>query len=164
MLPLPPLPLEARVGLACGAAAVLLGLGLWVRHYERTEGAKECRAEVTAATLKATQDAQAELLRRIQTQAEVSNEADRLANRARADAAAGTAVDRRLLDAASRGACRTPDPGAAGAGPTAAVSRWVPAELLEKSLAESRDLAARADAAFIAGQACERSYNALTRR
>ncbi len=159
-----PLPLELKAAGVLLAVAGVAGAIAWAAHQERQIGAAQCRADVTAATLKVTQIAQVESDRRAQAQAEVSNEAAHLAALARADAGRVAGVDRRLLDSASRPSCSAANPPATAGSSPAGESRWVPAELFEKSLGESRDLAARADAAFIAGQACQRAYDALTVR
>jgi hypothetical protein len=105
--------------------------------------------------------------RRIQAQKEAEDEATRQLEAARADAGAAADALRRLrqrvaADAARRAAAG--DPAAPQGGPAAEPAAHLPADALLARLGEAAgQLAAHADAARIAGLACERSYDALTR-
>lgn len=117
------------------------------------------------AQIKAVDDARIEEQRRTAAQTEIANVAKKDADVARADArTADAAADRlrqrvdQLLAAARAGK----DPAAVGGGPAAGNAGDLLADLLQKSVERNRQLAEYADAARIAGQACERAYDSLT--
>lgn len=98
---------------------------------------------------------------------ETADDAQAKAARARADALAAARGRDRLQQYATELAARCGGAGgdtqAAEGGPPAAGPGLVLAELLRRSAERSGQLAEYADQARIAGQACERAYDALTR-
>lgn len=144
-----PLPLELRAGLVLAAiAAALFG---WHRVAEglREEGRNECR-QAAAAELKENTDA-----------------LSRIADKARADqfahesAAAGARAAAERLRGAVAGSGLVIRAAAAGASAPEPVSPAgdLPARLLDGCV----DIARYADCLASGGEACERSYGALTR-
>ena len=79
----------------------------------------------------------------------------------RADAAAGRLRQRADVLAASA-RCPAPDPAAAASSPPAAASADLLAELLERVDDAAGEIGRYADQARVAGQLCERSYEALS--
>lgn len=134
---------------------------------------RKYQAQITATQLegaraqnKAIEEVRAEEQRRTAAQTEIANAAKKEADTARADARdAGAAADRlrgrvnELLAAA-----RAPkDPTAPSGSEAAGDPLGVLADVLEKSDRRAGILAEYADQARLAGLACERSYDALTR-
>lgn len=111
----------------------------------------------------AAKKAAEESARRLQAQQEVINVANAQVAAATADSAAAGALHVRLLAAAKR-ASQRPSCDAAPAGPGAPASApaVVLADVLGRIDARAGELAAYADAARIAGLACERAYESLT--
>lgn len=133
---------------------------------QETAQANERRNQAYAQ-VKAVDAARLEEQRRTAAQTEIANVATKDAETARADArTAGAAAEqlrRRIADlvAASRAAG---NPAAAGAGPATDDPIGMLADVLSRADQRAGVLAGYADAARIAGQACERSYDALTPR
>lgn len=103
--------------------------------------------------------------RRITAQKEAEDEATRQLEAARADAGVAADALRRLrqrvaADAARRAAAGNPS--ASQSGPSTEPAADLPADVLARLGEAAGQLAAHADAARIAGLACERSYEALT--
>ncbi len=123
------------------------------------------RGRQALAQVKAVDDARIEEQRRAAAQMEIANAAKRDADAARADARdAGAATDRlrvrvNELLAAARA---SKDSAAFAGGPAAGDPLGVLADVLERADRRAGILAEYADAARIAGQACERAYDALT--
>lgn len=140
------------------AAGALAGAYFAGRHHQ----AKADRAAYQEALLEAVSLARKEEQRRTLAQQEIAHDASKQTKAARADAAAASAVADRLRNqlAALRGGGRAP---AAGGRPPASDPIGVLADVLERADRRAGDLAAYADAARIAGLACERSYDSLTR-
>lgn len=151
---------------ACGLA---YGGGRWQQssHDKAIYQAKTTAAALDAARvqIKAVDDARAEEQRRTAAQTEIANAAKKDADSARTDARdAGAAADRlrqRVADllAAARSA---KDPAATGGGQAASDPLGMLADVLERADQRAGILAEYADAARIAGAACERAYDALT--
>ena len=161
-----------RVGLIFGLArgvpvwawalAAVLAWGAWQRHSatRAADALATHKVQTEAARSEAMHSALIETTRRLTAQQEVTRAAQSRASRALQDrAAAASAADglRQYADqlAARAGAC---DP-AVAAGSDAERLAAVFAESVE----EYRAVAEAADRAIIAGQACEHSYDALTR-
>jgi hypothetical protein len=176
MNPLAWVPL--RWWLIVGAVLGLLaGIWAWSAHQRGLgfqEGAlsvkvlwDKARVMEVAAADKARAAAESETQRRIEAVQEIAHVATLQTARVQADAdRARTAADglRRQLAAfvaTSRGAAS--DPPAVGSGPPAGDALDVLADLLSRSDEAAGQLAAAADAAHIAGVACEQSYGALIR-
>ena len=128
-------------------------------------GYAEERLAQEAAKVGAVGDARREEQRRLFEQAEIANAAKKEADQARADARAADAVAGRLrqrvtdLVAASQSGG---DPAATSGSPAAVDSLGVLADVLQRADRRAGILAEYADAARIAGEACERAYGALT--
>lgn len=149
--------------------ATLVGMAV---HHERGVGAAKVEAVRQAehaqlAAIAASQVAadQAKHDRQVADQKEVSRETDRL--NAASTVAAHDAADAaaRLLDRFAA-AGRSPAAAASatsGPGPAASAPADVRDLVLARTLDAARLAAAFADSAHIAGQACERDYDALTR-
>lgn len=148
------------------ALAGALAWGGWQRHQAREAGAELLRlqAQASAAREAATAAALAETARRLADHQEIAHAADLAASQARADAAGAAAVSRQLrarLAAAAASAAGTGDPAPARPGPPAGADPGVLADLLRRADERAGILAAHADATRVAGEACERAYDAL---
>ena len=171
-----PLPYRlAGAGIVIAAAAG--GVLAWGAHkdgqgYDR--GTAEVTAKWTAEDLKrslvaaaASEAARIEEQRRAAAQKEATDEADKKLARARADVLIADAASGRLqqryaaLLAAARGGQAPVDTGSAQPGPTADDAALLLAELQRRLDARAGELAQYADSARIAGQTCERAYDAL---
>jgi hypothetical protein len=123
------------------------------------------RRDQALAQVKAVDDARIEEQRRTAAQTEIANVATKDAGTARADARAADAVADRLrqrvaeLVAAARAAGYT---AAAGTGSAAGDPVDVLSNMFSRLDRRAGELAGYADSARIAGQACERAYDALT--
>lgn len=124
----------------------------------------EIRRQAAVDQVKATDRARAEEQRRIAAQTEIANAAKQEADKARADARAADAVAGQLrqrvaeLVAASRAGHSATTSGREAADDPLGVL----ADVLSRADRRAGILAEYADAARIAGQACERAYAALT--
>lgn len=122
------------------------------------------RRDQALAQVKAVDDARIEEQRRTAAQSENANEAIKQLQAAQAGARAADFARRELLArvAALANAARRPDDSAAvGAGPSATDPVLLLADVLGRADQRAGDLAQYADAARIAGQKCERDYDAL---
>ena len=141
------------------ALAACLAWGAVQKHRATAAGAELHRAQAEAAALREfdLQTSIAETTRRLAAERRNTHAADQAAALARADAASAAGAVERLQFriAADQAAARASDPAAAGAG---AADR----NALATCAGRYRDVAAAADRAVIAGQACERAYDALT--
>ncbi|MGO4154330.1 DUF2514 family protein [Cupriavidus sp. YAF13] len=161
------------IGVALGGA--IAGPGAWhwqANRYERqlAERGRELAElregqvrEVAAAVDAARQDYQG----KVERQTEITNDATKVAESARNDARAAGAVAEQLRQrVAQLGAAAHAAGGAAavGAGQAAGDPLDVLADVLGRADKRAGELAAYADAARIAGQACERTYDSLTKK
>lgn len=148
------------------AAAALVAAGLafaggWkVRDWSADRQAAETAAHIATEREAAMHAALVETSRRLTAQQEAAHAAQQRTRQARADADAAAAAAVGLREhaeqlAARAGAC---DPAAADAG---AAGRL--AAVLGESAERYRAVAEAADRAVIAGQLCERAYDALSR-
>lgn len=148
-------------------AAVGAGIA-WFAHHEREIGRAEIRAQIAReAAAEAARNAK-ETQRRLDQQEEAQRAHDEDLARAAADAAAARDVAGRLrlrvdelVAAARRGAG---NPASGGQRPATEDPIGVLAELQRRADARAGVLAEYADRARIAGQQCERAYDALTAR
>lgn len=153
------------------ALAVVLGaltLAAWdSARLKRADAAgyKRAQSEYQARELAAVNAARAEEARRTAAVQKEADHARQDLTRAQADAAAAADAGQRLR--AALAAARRSCPAAAGSpaavgSPPADPAEGVLADV-QRRLDEAADgIAAHADAARIAGQACQRAYNALT--
>jgi len=152
----------AAVGYFAILHAQLDGARVQLAHERATRVQEHADAERAARA--ATERARLEEQRRTAAQKEATDESQRLSERARSDAAGAAAERERVLVAAAGAARRcdaTRDPGAPASGPAAESPGLVLADVLGRADARAGELAAALDAAHIAGQLCERSYDAL---
>lgn len=163
---IPPLYRWAAIALAVALGA--LALAAWdSARLKRADAAgyKRAQAEYQARELAAVNAARAEEARRTAAVQKEADHARQSLARAQADAAAAADAGQRLRAALS--AARRSCPAASGATPAVGSPPADPAEGVladvQRRLDEAADgIAAHADAARIAGQACQRAYNALT--
>jgi len=163
--------LDARLWLAM-AAAVLIAYagGRWEQHgIDKTDLALEragAARDAARAQVKAVDDARIEEQRRVTAQTEVTNAARKEADAAWADArAADGAADRlrgRIAQLLIAARAAPKDSPAAGGSPATDDPIGMLADVLQRADRRAGILAEYADAARIAGQACERSYDSLT--
>jgi len=151
-----------------------LGVQTWRIHDAQTELVTEQlnrqteRAAATQAALQATAAARTEEQRRAAANREAAHAAEKQVTQVRADADAAAAALRRGLQRAAAAAATANavqagiDSAAAQPSPPAAGADLVPAELLGRCGERVRQLGLVADERGAAGQACERSYGALT--
>jgi hypothetical protein len=156
-----------EVLLAAGLALALLGVAV---HHERQVGARKAqatlaaeRARAVSAATAATAANQAEGDRRSAALKDIADESQRLSTRAVVDAADAHAAAGRLLERVADGRAAACHPAAPGSGPAADAASPVLDDVLPRVLEAAGQLAAYADQARIAGDACQRSYDALTR-
>lgn len=140
------------------ALALLLagcgGLGIWFSHHERAIGDARTEAKYAARDAAAAAAALAETQRQANASAEAANEAQRLNNRAR-DAAVAAGVSAQRLHDYSASLARACAPVAAASGSASTASAGdMQTRLLDWTTARAIELAAYADAARIAGDAC----------
>ncbi|WP_259463628.1 DUF2514 domain-containing protein [Cupriavidus plantarum] len=155
-------------------AALLFGAGWSVNGWRMGEQLAELRAEHAAeqrnqalAQVNAVDRARLEEQRRTTAQTEIANAAIQQASAARDDARAADAVRRELLArvaALVNASIRPGDPGAIAGGSPARDPVVLLADVLGRADARAGELAQYADASRVAGQACERSYDALNHR
>lgn len=152
-------------------AALVFGAGWEVQSWRKDaeisaineDRARERRDQVLAQ-IKAVDDARIEERRRTAAQTEIANAAIQKANAAAADARMSDAAARELRAriAALVNVARTPgDAGAVSGGAPAGAAVDLLADVLRWSDETSGELAEFADRAANAGEACERSYDAL---
>lgn len=125
------------------------------------------RRDQALAQIKAVDDARIEEQRVTAVQARNANEAIKQLQAAQAGARAADAARRELLarvTALANAARRPDDSGAVAAGPPTSDPVVLLADVLGRADQRAGDLAQYADAARIAGQKCERDYDALTVR
>jgi hypothetical protein len=150
---------------------VAYGGGRWQQSHADAAKyeADRTKAALSAAVdqVRAVERARDEEQRRTAAQTEIANAAIQNAKSAQADARIADAARRELLARvtalvnASRSAGNT---NAVGGGPSAGDAAGLLADVLGKIDQRAQELAEFADAAHIAGQACERSYDALMPR
>ncbi len=151
---------EALVGLL--VAAALYGAAT-VGYKAGTAAGAQMKAQAAEEKDRAIAEAQAEFDRRIVAQQQVVKDADAKTAQAVGDAvsarAAADGLQRTVADLVSRARA---DSAVGGTGSTASDPLDLLADVLGRIDERAGALAEYADAARIAGQACERSYDALT--
>lgn len=143
--------------------AAVIGWGAWQKHRAQVV-AEDFHAAIVQAAGERQADLQAKLAesqRRTDAIQEKVHAADLAASAARSDADRAAVSARRLRDrlATIEADARRRDPAASEAGETERLTH-----VLGSCIERYRLVAAAADAAVIAGQACESSYDALSSR
>lgn len=155
------------VRIAGGASALASAfiVGWYANGWRLGAEIAEIRRAAAVDQVKATDRARAEEQRRIAVQTEIANAAKQEADRARADARAADAVASQLRQRVAElvAASRSGNPAAASGSEAAHDSIGMLADVLTRADRRAGILAEYADAARVAGEACERSYDALTR-
>lgn len=133
-------------------------------HEAKAEGIAQCQATYAAAAIKAETENRAEERRRDAAAQENALETQRLANRARTDAAgaAAAAAGLRSAVAARLGQAASDPTAAAGSAPTSGAIDLL-TQLLGEADERLRGLAQEADARGIAGNSCAAAYDSLTK-
>lgn len=144
--------LIAAAAMVAVIGAAYLG-GRWQQHNADT-------AAYQARELAAVQAARAEEQRRTNEQAEIAKNAKNDAEQARADARAAGDVSERLRARIAELLAKRPAP-TGGSAPAQDADELL-AELFRRADSRAGILAQDLDDARIAGQACERAYDALT--
>ena len=144
----------------------LLAWGGWQRHQARAVAVELAGQQAQAAQAREAglQASIAETERRLQAQHGVAQDAQDQLDKVRADRTAADRVAARLrakLAAAGQAGGGSGDSTAAGDCAAAEARAGVLADLLSRADDRAGGLAAAADAARIAGEACERSYDSL---
>lgn len=158
-----PLLIKVLAGLAL-IAAVMVGLHLYDVHQQEL-GAAQFKAQAAEQALTATQENLRESNRRAAAINQKAINADQAASAARVDADAVSTANQRLrqrIATLNRDATDHSAPAVPGASNSTA--DVVSADLFTGVVDTAGRYAAIADAARIAGQACEQSYDALTIR
>ena len=170
------IPVQYRLLAAGLAVVVLMALsaagGAWVNGAlwaTDLATAKQEHAEALSAIehrqLQAQAQARSEEQRRQTAVEGIRTDAHHQIEQAKADAAAATAradsLQQQAARVASRSSCAPSHSGATTGGPTTNAPALLLADVLQRIDARAGELAAAADRARIAGEACERSYAAL---
>ena len=173
------IPVQYRLLAAVLAIAVLMALsaagGAWVNGAlwaADLATAKQEHAEALSAIEHRQSQAQAQARseeQRRQTAVEgIRTDAHHQIEQAKADAAAATAradsLQQQAARVASRPSCTAGNPGPAPGGPPTNAPALLLADVLQRIDARAGELAATADLARIAGQACEQGYDSLLSR
>lgn len=160
------LDLVTRVPAWAWLLVAALAWGGWQRHQVRAAAADLAGQQAQAARAREVglQASIAETERRLQAQDGVVQDAQAQLDQVRTARTAADRVAIRLraqLAAVGKASAGATDPAAAGDCAAAEARAGVLAELLSRADDRAGSLAAVADAARIAGEACERSYDAL---
>lgn len=152
--------LDPRVWLAVIAAAVAgLAGGYFKGH---ADGVHTTVAAAQKAQLASVMAARAEEQRRIAAQQEIANDANQKRTAALADAFAARAAAGSLQQRVDQLVAAARYPAATTGGPATGDALDLLADVLGRADQRAGDLAEYADRARIAGQQCERDYDALT--
>jgi len=163
--------ISPRAWLEVGAAVAIASAVAWAIHHERDVGRHEIqvqwdadRARMKAEADKAQAANDAESARRIETLKEIERDSQDKVAAARDAASAATDSALRLQQrfaAAARSRTAPGNPAAAASSASAPAASDLLADVFNRIDDAAGQLAAYADAARIAGAACERSYDAL---
>jgi hypothetical protein len=156
----------AALMLASAAGGAWVSGALWAADLAETKQAHaQALASIEHRQTQAQAQARSEEQRRQRALEEIRTDASEQIEQAQADAAAATvrahSLQQQVARVAARPSCAASNPGAAlGSAPTNAPALLL-ADVLQRIDARAGELAAAADRARIAGEACERSYEAL---
>ncbi|KVM87632.1 hypothetical protein WT06_22045 [Burkholderia anthina] len=148
-----PYVLAALLGAAAGAYAV---------HLVSAREIAGMKADAATAQAKAVDAVRAEEQRRTAAQSEIAKDANQQRTAALADAFAARAAAGSLQQRVDQLVAAARHPAAAAGGPATGDALDLLADVLGRSDQRAGDLAEYADRARIAGQQCERDYDALT--
>jgi predicted nucleic acid-binding Zn-ribbon protein len=159
------LPIWAKVLILAAIAAAVVAWDSARINAAEKRGADKVRAEYQANEIKAVKAAREEEARRTAAVQQEADHARQSIARAQADAAAAADAGQRLraaLTAARRSCAASPSATVASGSAPADTSADLLADV-QRRLDEAADgIARHADAASIAGNACQRAYQALT--
>ncbi|HDR9026969.1 TPA: DUF2514 domain-containing protein [Burkholderia vietnamiensis] len=144
--------------------AVLLGAsaGFEVEHLISARRIADMKSEAATAQAKAVEAARTEEQRRTAAQSEIANDANQQRTAALADAFAARAAAGSLQQRVDQLVAAARHPTAATGSPAAGDALDLLADVLGRADQRAGELAEYADTARIAGQQCERDYDALT--
>ncbi|KVH44545.1 DUF2514 family protein [Burkholderia diffusa] len=152
--------LAPRVWLAVIVAAIVgLAGGYFKGH---ADGVRTTAAAAQKAQLDAVSAARAEEQRRTATQSEIAKDANQQRSAALADAFAARAAAGSLQQRIDQLVAAAHHPAVTAGSPATGDALDLLADVLGRADERAGELAAYADAARIAGQQCERDYDALT--
>lgn len=151
--------LDPRVWLAFIVALAITAGGCYFKGH--ADGVRTAAVDAQKATLAAVDAARAEEQRRTAAQSEIANDANQQRTAALADAFAARAAAGSLQQRVDQLVAASHSPATTGS-PAAGNALDLLADVLGRADQRAGELAAYADAARIAGQQCERDYDALT--
>lgn len=145
------------------SVVVAFAAGFAVNGWRWESKVSKLKEEHATAVSNAQARARAEEQRRVSILGEIANEANRKAQEATADAALAADAASRLHQELARLRGRTCHPAASASSQTAGDPIGVLIDVLTGLESSGREIAAYADQSRIAGQACERAYDSLTK-
>ncbi|HDR9176316.1 DUF2514 family protein [Burkholderia vietnamiensis] len=154
--------LDPRVWLAFIVTLAITAGGCYFKGH--ADGTRAATTAAQKAQLAAVVAARAEEQRRTAAQSEVARDANQQRTAALADAFAARAAAGSLQQRVDQLVAATRHPAASAGSPSAGDALDLLADVLGRADERAGDLAEYADRARIAGQQCERDYDALTVR
>ncbi|AIT20982.1 DUF2514 family protein [Burkholderia thailandensis] len=151
--------IDPRFWLAVVVAAVIGSAGGYFKGHR--DGVRATTAVEQKATMAAVEAARAEEQRRTAAQSEIANHANHQRTAALADAFAARAAAGSLQQRVDQLVAAAHHPAAAAGSPAAGDALDLLADVLGRADQRAGELAEYADRARIAGQQCERDYDAL---
>ncbi|WP_269501126.1 DUF2514 family protein [Burkholderia sp. IMCC1007] len=144
--------------------AALLGAsaGFEVEHLISARRIADMKSEAATAQTRAVETARTEEQRRTAAQSEIANDANQQRTTALADAFAARAAAGSLQQRVHQLVAAARHPTATAGSPAAGDALDLLADVLSRADQRAGELAEYADSARIAGQQCERDYDALT--
>ena len=152
--------LDPRVWLAFIIALAITAGGCYFKGH--ADGTRAATVAAQKAQLAAVAAARVEEQRRTAAQSEIANDANQQRTAALADAFAARAAAGSLQQRVDQLVAAARHTAAAAGSPAASDALDLLADVLGRADERAGELAAYADAARIAGQQCERDYDALT--
>ncbi|MCW3521255.1 DUF2514 domain-containing protein [Burkholderia cenocepacia] len=152
--------LDPRLWLAFIASLAITAGGCYFKGH--ADGVRTTTIAAQKAQIAAVAAARAEEQRRTAAQSEIANDANQQRTAALADAFAARAAAGSLQQRVDQLVAAARHPAAAAGSPAAGDALDLLADVLGRIDQRSGDLAEYADRARIAGQQCERDYDALT--
>ncbi|WP_176331781.1 DUF2514 family protein [Burkholderia vietnamiensis] len=152
--------LDPRAWLAFLVALAITAGGCYFKGH--ADGARATTVAAQKAQLDAVAAARAEEQRRTAAQSEIANDANQQRTAALADAFAARAAAGSLQQRVDRLVAAAHNPAVAAGSPAAGDAVDLLADVLGRADQRAGELAEYADRARIAGQQCERDYDALT--